>query len=197
MDLLTTAPQFRGKSILVNGTIYDVDEKGIIHDMIEADAQKLLLGRAWAEYNPEAMEERERLKIEAREAFKGRKTGSLLINSRGEVIDPTKMVPEKIPTAEDLPPMKAEPPPPTIPESEPESVMPRPPPIEDSQPVVEAEDESEVIPEEGSNDWPDPKVTMRKDYLMAMADAYDVQYPTNVTRQKLVDLITDAMYGQP
>ncbi len=49
MDLENTLPQKRGTKVRVDGTTYEIDSKGIVRDVQEAHAKKLLSGtsRTW------------------------------------------------------------------------------------------------------------------------------------------------------
>lgn len=48
MDLRTRLEHMRGKSILINGTRYEIDAAGIISGIKEADAAKLIRNPAWS-----------------------------------------------------------------------------------------------------------------------------------------------------
>lgn len=54
----------------------------------------------------------------------------------------------------------------------------------------------EVLPEETSGEWPDPKETHSLAYLRRMADAYGVKYAADSDKPTLIEAIRPAMYDE-
>lgn len=70
MDLITDLSYKRNTSVLVDGATYDVDAAGVMEDVDDDHAKKLLTGRAWRVWNGESS--RDSLEIR-REAFKAQR----------------------------------------------------------------------------------------------------------------------------
>lgn len=165
MDLQNVLRHMRGKSVVVNGTRYQVDADGVAAGVSGNDASKLLLNQdAWRPYIPPQ-------------------------NKRGVTPKPNLKAEAKPKPVTVEPEVKPEVKPEVEPEAEPEPEVKPGPALELDPEVVEPG----VIPGEGQA-WPDPKEDMDPDYLRAMADAYGVAYRKNTTTKKLAESIFAAMY---
>jgi hypothetical protein len=80
-----------GKAVLVNGHVYPIDQDGIVRDVPEADAAKLLRGKTWMEYDPEAEAKREERRKALREEYKGQLGGIQLLTRDGRLVDPREV----------------------------------------------------------------------------------------------------------
>jgi hypothetical protein len=85
MKLKNTLPHMRGKAVLVNGTIYTIDEYGFADIGDEADSKKLLAGAAWV--NPSVA-------TPAKKAAP-RKSGFLIVEDKKTGKTDTLVAPEK------------------------------------------------------------------------------------------------------
>lgn len=192
-DLVNLLRHMAGKGVLVNGTVYQLDDDGVVRDVPEADAAKLLLNKAWMEFTPEAAAQREERRKALRDQFK-QEAGIQLLTRDGQLVDP-KVVNEaqekaeaKTPVARDYPSMRSEPHSPEVDAGIPlEEPMP---------PGVEAatHEEKEALGAEA--EWPDPEVGMKKAYLQDMANAYGVVFTPATKKHELVTMIMQAMYDE-
>lgn len=66
-------------------------------------------------------------------------------------------------------------------------------PVDDSG-FTQADELPETLPEEVSGAWPDPSEVMSLPYLRRMADAYDVKYPANISKHKLVLKLNEVVF---
>jgi hypothetical protein len=200
-DLLNLLVHMKNKAVLVNGTRYEIDQDGIARNVAEQDAGKLLQNKAWMNFDPEAIKEREERQKAIREEFK--QSGIQLITRKGELIDPRKVNEAEDKKraeveSEDFPSMRSE-------GSQPEPKL-EPEPKPEPEPEPESEPESEPVgpdlagpdvdPQQTDDEWPDPHMGMKKPFLQNMANAYGLPYTHQTKKQELVDMIMRAMYDE-
>lgn len=197
VDLLNLLPHMKGKSVLVNGTQYQIDQDGIAHGVAQADADRLLHSKAWMRYDPESLKELEERRKAIRDEFK--QGGIQLITRKGELIDPraineaeAKKQAEAVVDADDFPSMRSEsesnPQPEPQPQPQPESGL--------DEPLGPDPVGPDADGEQTSDEWPDPHMGMKKPFLQNMANAYGLQYTPQTKKQELVDMIMRAMYDE-
>jgi len=157
MKLQNSKAYMAGKSVLCNGTLYEIDKDGVA-DVAKKDAERLLAGADWSVYKP---------------AKAAKKAGA-------------QKAPQK--------------------PSEPEPKVPPPEPADDPQGDPAGDGEGEPAGEGGEepagegtatedpNAWPDPDMSMKKEYLQEMATAYEVEFEEKTTKQELVGAIMKKMY---
>lgn len=179
MDLVNLHRHMLGRSVLVNGTLYQIDQEGIVRGVPEADAAKLLQNKAWMEFDPEAAAKREERRQALREEFKGQSGGIQLVTKQGELVDPkaineAQAKKEAQEALNDFPTMKSE--------------EPAAPPPQEAEPVKEASP--------AADEWPDPDMSMTKAYLQDMANAYGLSFAPGTKKQDLVNMIMTAMYDE-
>jgi len=182
-DLLNVLEHKKNTRVMVDGTVYSIGADGVVKDVADAHAAKLLLNaRVWKEYNPKqaVAENRGRMK---------------LLDASGDPVEveakPTAPAPApKDPVVKDDKP--GEPMDPVLETYSRSASAEGPPPIPES---VEAEPEAEAAPEaEEETEWPDPDESMPMDYLRKMAEAYDVKFTIKLGKKSLVKKINAAMY---
>lgn len=156
-DLITHLEHRRGTAIYVNGTTYPIDKDGVVRDIPEVDATKLLSSNEWAVFSAEQLAMKKSRIERAREQFKASRDGLTLLDEQGRPI----RQPEPAAQATQPAPEVAGPPPLT-----PEEIAPIP--LENLNPGID-----EGL---GLDEWPEPTMEMSKAYLQEMADAYDVKY---------------------
>jgi glucan-binding YG repeat protein len=188
-DLVNLLTHMAGKGVLVNGTVYPIDQEGLAQDVKDEDAAKLLQSKAWMVFDPEAAAKREERRKALREEYKQQRGGIQLLTKDGQMVDPQEINKAQAKAAEkaaaeralDYPSMKPEKSGPHAPEVD-AGVKPE----EPIPPEVEAATHEEQGTSGGEDEWPDPSVEMAKPYLQDMAHAYG----------ELVDMIQKAMYDE-
>lgn len=176
MKLQNKLEHMRGMAVLCNGTRYEIDERGVADIEDEDDAKKLLSSSNWKVYRKPAEEKASKTKKPKTE----------------------KQAPPKTPEDEE-----SQEPDEGTEQSGEESAEDGGTGLLDDE-GQEAEGDGEEAGEEAdadaegedgdANEWPDPDVSMKKDYLQAMADAYEVEYEEKTTKAELVELIKAKMY---
>lgn len=189
-DLVNLLRHMAGKSVLVNGTVYQIDPEGVVTDVADTDAAKLLQNKAWMEYDPEAEAKREERRKVLREQYKQEKGGIQLLTREGELIDPhaVNKAQEKAERTKDYPSMRSEPGSPEV-----DAGVPAEEPV---APEIEAATHEEKGTLGGDYEWPDPDMSMKKAYLQDMAHAYGVKFNAQTKKQELVSKIMVAMYDE-
>lgn len=197
-DLVNLLKHMAGKSVLVNGAVYKIDQDGVVSDVLEADAAKLLQSKAWMEYDPEAAAKREERRKALREEYKQQAGGIQLLTRDGQLVDP-----HAINEAQEKVKAKAE-------GVDYPSMRPRKKKDAPHSPEVDAgvplegptlPEVGDAVHEEqataaGADEWPDPTMEMTKSYLQDMANAYGLSFKPQTTKQELVTLIMTAMYDE-
>lgn len=171
MKLQNKLEHMREMAVLCNGTRYEIDERGVAEVEDEDDAKKLLSSSNWKVYREPADEK----------APKAKKT-----KTKPET---KKQAPPETPEDEESQEADEAAEQPDEPEGEGDGGA-----AEDEAPEGDDEPEGEEGAEDDASEWPDPDVSMKKDYLQAMADAYEVEYEEKTTKAELVELIKAKMY---
>lgn len=219
MDLETMVPSKNGTKVLVNGVSYEISDTGLLRNVPQAAALKLLQNPSWQIYDGATN----------KRMPSGHKRAMALIGGDGTHheapplpigTDPSPGNPPTLDQVVDAgyspeaaqaivdresgtPPSQSEDYAPTGGDAPP-PVNDAPPPIEVAPPVPEiappAEEESkpmdmdpEIPGEDG--EWSDPSTEYSMDWLRACAEAYEVKFPANIGAEKLVAKIKTAMYG--
>lgn len=192
MDLMTTLPQKQtAHNVLVNGTVYKVDETGVCRGVKDEDAQKMLDGawEAWDGRDPrQHSEERRQARLKALKAQREKEQ-----QQRPSQVEFIQKLEEKIkarllaegwtPPAPDT-----EEPPPEVDEEKPDA------PVSGDDQTETDEVEDPPIPSGEDEEWSDPDESYSMEWLKACADAYEVQYAANIGKKTLVGRIKKAMY---
>lgn len=197
-DLVNLLKHMAGKSVLVNGTVYAIDEDGVVKDVADADAAKLLQNKAWMEFDPEAAAKREERRKVLRGQFKEQVGGIQLMTRKGELIDPhavnkAQEAAEAATEAQDYPSMRPKKQKSAPHSSEVDAGVPLEEPVPPEVEAVTHEDQGTLG---DADEWPDPEVGMKKSYLQDMANAYGLTFKPTTTKPELVSMIMQAMYDE-
>jgi hypothetical protein len=193
--VITTLPHLRNETVIVNGSSYPIDSDGVAC-VTSADAAKLLQIQGWEDYSSEALAERAAKKQRIAAKFK-----VTLKDDSGQPIDvappadnpPAEAQQDGAPEAEQAAPVD---PPIGAPSGDQASVPKSEPDPQPSEPAsADVHEQDADAEEEDPDEWPDPDVSMKKEYLIKMAKAYELEPKLSMNKQQLVDMITEAMYG--
>lgn len=169
----------KGKGVLVNGTVYAINEQGLAEITKKEDAEKLLNSASWQIFDPKKAEAR----AARREALKRQNRGRLLGANGQPIEDATKPDQGQGEVIAAVDQHEAE----AVGEA-------NPPPSEQQEEEVVglAEGDPPVPGEDG--DWPDPTEEMSLEYLKLMADAYEIEYGARIGKEKLLERLKAEMY---
>lgn len=180
MKLQNKLKHMRGMGVSCNGTIYKLDDEGVVEVKDKADIEKLFSAAEWAPYKTPK-------KGKVPKAAKSQIKKSVLSEAPivlDPVLDPVPDPEQELVEGETTDTIE------TL--EDPDSTN-----IPTTNDEAEAENNDDSVgegPEIDPDEWPDPEVSMKKEYLQDMADAYDIEYEDKTTKTKLVELIQVKMY---
>lgn len=200
--LINLLERKKNTKVLVNGTIYAIGPDGLVNDVEDVDAEKLLQNeRVWKVYDAKRVSAQ---RAQAKKEFSGKMrlldvngnpVGKLPSDTPGPSMDPLDEVYARLDSTSEGPP--------PVPDSVGEELE------GDSEEETLADELGDAIEEEASEEgaplieddsddtsWPDPDNSMSIEYLREMAVAYEVNHTNKTSKASLIKKITAAMYGE-